>query len=167
MLSRQQMVLTISGVLAVLVIAGLIWPLAEQRNRSIDRAIERDFSAISSLVDTHFSEQGRLPDEIGDLPLGKDALSRAVKYDYSLDKNTSRTYELCANFKTDNTDTDGDYATLDYARGTSSQTHTDGYDCIEYEVFGYYYDDLDGFNIEDSVDFPASPDGVESSSAEI
>ncbi len=155
--------ITIIAVMSVLLIGALIWPLSEQRNRSIDRAIEDDFSSISSDVDDYYSDNRRLPDELDDLKLSDEVESRAKKYGYQLDKETSQSYELCANFRTDTTSEyeDDDIYFSSYYK---AQTHRSGFDCIEYEVFGYYYDDFDSslpFDGLETTEIEATPEAYD------
>ena len=163
---NKTIIIVLSTIISVLVVASLIWPVAKQRDASIDRAIEADFRAISREVQDYHDDKRRLPDELDDLDLSGDVESRASKYRYELKKETARTYELCAEFKTDTTNKDTDYQSFDDSFFSSSSysstdtTHSAGFDCIEYSVFGGFgsfdsssgSDDFDSFFNDESFD---------------
>ncbi len=150
--SNKNFAIAIVTVLSLVLLAAVIWPLNEQRDKSVDRVIDADLSSISQSVDEYYSENGRLPDEIEDLELGDDTEARISKYSYSFDKDSSRSYKLCAVFKTDTTQSDDDGTDLPiYSSFYEAQrTHAAGLDCYDYEVYGYYdepyrggFEDLD------------------------
>ena len=134
--ANKQFATAIAVVTALVVVSAASLPLWEERNNSIDRAIESDFRDISQLVDDYYSENRRLPDTLDDLALIDEIDDRAGRYGYAMEKQTSTMYELCANFKTDTTGDSDDSNSFFQTR-----THMAGYDCIEYEVFSYFYDE--------------------------
>lgn len=143
MITNRNLVILISSILVTVLLAAVIWPLAEKRNESIDRAIVQDFGEISQQVDDYFSDNGRLPGGLSDLEISDAISARASKYSYSLDKESSRSYELCAEFKTDTTSSNRSFDTFIGSTKDNRQGHNAGFDCLDYEVYDYFYDEFE------------------------
>lgn len=143
MQQNKRIAITIAAVLTVVLLAAIIWPMSTQRNQAIDRAIENDFSVLSTQVESYYRQNRRLPNDLDDLKLDDEVESRATKYNYNFNKEAVRTYELCAEFKTDTTSDDDAQDDIYYSSSYyKARSHTAGYDCIEYDLYSsYYYDD--------------------------
>lgn len=154
MKTNRYLALAIVVIATLTLLAAVMWPLTEQRNAAIDRAIEGDFFALRSEVEDYYESNRRLPDTISDLELSEDQQDRAAAYNYSLDKETATQYALCANFRTD-TRTDSAGSDDTYLRFAPSQEHAAGYDCISYEVYSYFYDEP--ASVDSFFDFGEEP----------
>lgn len=155
MRANKNLVLVIIATVIALLVVAIVGPLASERDAQIDAAIENDFWEISYLVDEYYSSEGRIPDELSDLPLSSEIEQRASKHNYSIDRSTATKYELCATFKTDTTSEGGSEKEMFYYGGFS-EGHTAGDDCIEFETYGYYYDEFEDYPVEadlESYDF--------------
>lgn len=160
----QVLVATIS----ILVLAALIWPVMEQRNASADKQTLRDFTELGSQIEEAYSEDGRIPDDIDDLDqMSEDLAKRAKKRNYTIERDSARSYRLCADFKTDTAkgsqNTNDEYGPVGSSLyRVTQETHKAGYDCIEYDVYGYgaysnYTDDLIDFGSGYEFSSPSSP----------
>ena len=141
MFTNRTLALTLVGTTAIVMIGAAVWPLANQRDASIDRAIESDFATISASVEEYYSDRNRLPDELADLSLDDKIAARAGRYNSTFEKESSRKYELCADFKTDTKTESASPSETFLYDGPYGQNreHLAGHDCIDYEVYGYYY----------------------------
>ena len=147
----RRAVMVFAGISVLILVSSIMWPLATQRGRASDQRILDDFAVISGLVRDQYNDDRRLPDSFSDInKVPSDITMRAKTFDYQIDKETSTSYELCAKFKTDTTETgrsggQDDFTALDFLSSSypvgglpgSDLTHKEGYDCIGYEVFGY------------------------------
>ena len=161
MKSNKNLALAVASISLIVVIAATIAPISKQRSAAIDRAIETDFTEISLLVEEYYSAEGRLPSSIEDLKIDDGIRSRQSKFGYVLDKKSSRIYQLCANFKTDTSDgSPVNKESLDLSSSYyADRPHIAGYDCIDYQVYGYYYDDTTSFPDEPIFDFETDSSG--------
>lgn len=130
--------------LGVIILAVLfaVFPLRAERNSFIDAVASDDIETLNELVDDYSRDEGELPKKLSDVDMEEELESRLDNYEYKPD---GRSYELCADFRTDTTDEDANGNPLEDAFGTSGLTrtrdndpyhHESGEQCFEYDATG-------------------------------
>jgi type II secretory pathway pseudopilin PulG len=138
--------------LAMLIVAAVgliavVWQYTLSRGTASDQRKVGDISEMQSKLDTYYQDNAKLPANLSDLDLSEDLSKNLSDYEYT---KTSKSYTLCANFKTDASNADyGD---------DSVYFHGKGRQCFTQDVFSYdkYYEDLNNseeydFNSEGSL----------------
>lgn len=175
MLSRRNLVLAVAASMGLLLVATAIWPLMQLRDENLDRAIEADFQDIYQMIEDVYSDEGRLPSGFDELELSEAVQVRAEANAYAYEKTSARQFDLCAEFKTEKSEGEvtlspdfsiSDIATSSYLGPVGGgDAHSEGYDCIEYEVFGFSSEPFsNGFS--EPLDFDSFFDSSESESFE-
>jgi hypothetical protein len=115
------------------------------REKRLDNLILNSFDSISMAIDTHYNDKAGLPEELSDLN------SEFLQFEQMHDPQTKemfaynildeKTYELCANFRTETTEKSQGYK-MNYQRN-----HQQGWQCLKREVsyFKPLTDNLDNF----------------------
>lgn len=110
---------------------------AETRNRKQDNVIISKFNQIDSAIDTYYNDYNKLPKSLGALVADIAYLTDKDIKDQITDKKfeykiiADRTYELCADFKTNNKDEENDYK---YEYVDKRWLHDAGYQCLSQKV---------------------------------
>ncbi len=113
----------------------VVEPPSEIRNRKMDDLILRDFSSLQRAIDEYYSENSNLPNNLAVLKeeynyinddVLKDPETNRI-YDYKIIDN--KKYELCAVFRTANTEPE-----LNYNFYKSDWLHESGEQCIEQRI---------------------------------
>lgn len=86
--------------LAAVFVAG---PLQKHRNAYVDSLVSGDLEIIISKVKSHAREKGQLPKDLASVDLSEHVKKRSqsLKYEY---KPSGSSFEICATFKTDTTE---------------------------------------------------------------
>lgn len=94
------------GLIILALILGILFcftTLKVQRNTFIDNAIENDIKTIQQKVDSYYYKKSKLPGSLSDIALAEEVKNRTKAYGYKYSKVSSKSYKLCAKFKTDTT----------------------------------------------------------------
>jgi len=136
-------------VVFVLAIVFLLVPLKAQRGSFIDQAIVNDIRTIQTKVANYDKGISGLPNKLDDITLSDEIKSRAKSYGYEYNYTSgSRSYEICAVFKTDTSKKDGSggnileqfsssYYGSDYSSTTDPSIHKKGRVCFNYQSTNY------------------------------
>ena len=135
-----------------LIVAGFIevgTPL-DKRAIAADNKRLSSFSAISYLINDYYYAKSKLPNSLSELKIsGSYSTSDPeTKKTYDYKKISDTSYNLCTTFSTDSEEAakkNRSVRAYDYSDDYdySDKKHKKGYDCIEYKVEDYGYEDYD------------------------
>ena len=109
----------------------LFFPFRENRTMVLDAQISTDLYVISSLVDSYYTNNSRLPASLSDLSLASQESQRASIYNYTYELKSDTSYALCADFSTSS----GEYETSSGNGGVPNvYSHTAGINCFDFNI---------------------------------
>jgi hypothetical protein len=95
----------------------------EARGERYDQAIERDMNNVEGLINNYYAKKGRLPESFSEIKEISNTTHIQMLDEIDYKKTKEESYELCADFKTEN---------LDDPRFSNSKSYHDkGYYCFD------------------------------------
>ena len=117
-------------IIALLLVIASVGNPIEKHNKKHDNITLSNFSRISSKIESYYSNNGKLPENlklIDDEQYPLEFKNKKTKKEFEYKITSDLNYQLCTDFFTDSSNT---------ALYVTENSHKKGYDCITYKVLG-------------------------------